>query len=103
LEELRTKGGKSLQLVSPLSYLQFLHLQSEAAVVITDSGGIQEESTTLGVPCLTVRSNTERPITVSMGTNTIVGPDAERLLKEAFRILSGCRKQGGVPELWDGR
>jgi UDP-N-acetylglucosamine 2-epimerase (non-hydrolysing) len=92
-----------IRLISPLSYLQFLHLESLATVVITDSGGIQEESTVLGVPCLTVRENTERPITVTEGTNTVVGLDPERLKEEARQILCGKGKQGRAPALWDGR
>jgi UDP-N-acetylglucosamine 2-epimerase (non-hydrolysing) len=92
-----------IRLISPLSYLQFLHLESLATLVITDSGGIQEETTVLGVPCLTVRENTERPITVTEGTNTLVGLNSERLKDEARQILSGKRKQGRVPALWDGQ
>jgi UDP-N-acetylglucosamine 2-epimerase (non-hydrolysing) len=70
--------------------------------VITDSGGIQEETTYLGVPCLTVRENTERPITVSMGTNVLVGRDREKLRTELSRVLAGKAKKGTVPPLWDG-
>ena len=76
----------SLEFLQPAPYLQFLALQSRAAVVITDSGGIQEETTFLGVPCLTVRENTERPITVSIGTNTLVGRDVARVRTELDRI-----------------
>jgi len=75
----------------------------DAALVITDSGGIQEESTFLGVPCLTVRENTERPITVEMGTNVIVGQNMDYLMAEVSRILRGQGKAGTVPPLWDGR
>jgi UDP-N-acetylglucosamine 2-epimerase (non-hydrolysing) len=71
--------------------------------VITDSGGIQEETTALGVPCLTVRENTERPITVTEGTNTLVGLNPDRLREEAHQILGGKGKQGRVPALWDGQ
>jgi UDP-N-acetylglucosamine 2-epimerase (non-hydrolysing) len=92
-----------LRLLDPLPYVDFLGLQSRATVVITDSGGIQEETTYLGVPCLTVRENTERPITVSMGTNVLVGRDPEKLRTELSRVLSGKAKQGTVPPLWDGR
>jgi UDP-N-acetylglucosamine 2-epimerase (non-hydrolysing) len=92
----------SLFLIEPLGYLGFLALQRDAAVVITDSGGVQEETTFLGVPCLTVRNNTERPVTVSMGTNTLVGNDAQRLLEEARRIVAGQAKRGTIPPLWDG-
>lgn len=93
----------TLQLVEPLGYLDFLALQHQATLVITDSGGIQEETTFLGVPCLTVRENTERPITVEMGTNILVGQDMQRLRAEVGRILTGEAKQGRVPPLWDGR
>ena len=92
-----------IRLIAPLSYLRFLHLESLATFVITDSGGIQEETTVLGVPCLTVRENTERPITITEGTNTIVGLDPERLKEEAHRILCGKGKQGRTPALWDGQ
>ena len=89
-------------MISPLRYLRFLQLESSAAFVITDSGGIQEETTALGVPCLTVRENTERPITVTEGTNTLVGLNSERLKEGAHQILSGKGKRGRVPALWDG-
>jgi UDP-N-acetylglucosamine 2-epimerase (non-hydrolysing) len=92
----------SLHLLEPLSYLDFLALQRHAAFVITDSGGIQEETTYLGVPCLTVRENTERPVTVTLGTNTLVGQDMNRLRAEVARILAGEGKRGQVPPLWDG-
>jgi UDP-N-acetylglucosamine 2-epimerase (non-hydrolysing) len=92
-----------IRLISPLSYLRFLHLESLATFVITDSGGIQEETTVLGVPCLTVRENTERPITLTEGTNTLVGLNPERLKEEAHQILCGKGKQGRAPALWDGQ
>ena len=91
-----------LQILDPLSYLEFLAMQSRATVVITDSGGIQEETTYLGVPCLTLRENTERPVTVSLGTNVLVGRDADKLRSELSRILAGQAKKGTVPPLWDG-
>jgi UDP-N-acetylglucosamine 2-epimerase (non-hydrolysing) len=92
-----------IRLISPLGYLRFLRLESLATFVITDSGGIQEETTVLGVPCLTVRENTERPITVTEGTNTLVGLNPERLKEEADQILCGKGKQGRAPALWDGQ
>jgi len=92
-----------IRLLSPLGYLRFLHLESLATFVITDSGGIQEETTVLGVPCLTVRENTERPITVTEGTNTLVGLNPEHLKEEAHQILCGKGKQGQAPALWDGQ
>ncbi len=91
-----------LQIVDPLSYLEFLGMQSRATVVITDSGGIQEETTYLGVPCLTLRENTERPVTVSLGTNVLVGRDPDKLRSELSRILAGNAKKGTIPPLWDG-
>ena len=93
---------EKLHLLEPLPYIEFLSLQSRAAVVITDSGGIQEETTYLGIPCLTLRSNTERPVTVSMGTNVLIGQDLGLLNSELRRILEGKAKQGSIPELWDG-
>ena len=95
-------GDTRLQLQKPLPYLEFLGLQTRATVVITDSGGIQEETTYLGVPCLTVRENTERPITVKLGTNTLIGRDLNRLRSELRAIIEGRQKQGSIPGLWDG-
>ena len=91
-----------LQILDPLPYLEFLALQSRATVVITDSGGIQEETTYLGVPCLTLRENTERPVTVSLGTNVLVGRDPGKLRSELSRVLAGQAKKGTIPPLWDG-
>lgn len=93
----------AVRLTDPLPYLAFLALQQRAAVVITDSGGIQEETTYLGVPCLTVRENTERPITVEIGTNMLVGRDPNRIQREVRRIIGGDWKKGQIPPLWDGR
>ncbi|HEX4920038.1 MAG TPA: UDP-N-acetylglucosamine 2-epimerase (non-hydrolyzing) [Candidatus Bathyarchaeia archaeon] len=92
-----------LHLLEPLPYIEFLALQRRAAVVITDSGGIQEETTYLGVPCLTMRENTERPVTVTLGTNILVGQDGDRLRSELSKILEGKPKTGTVPPLWDGQ
>ncbi len=104
LSELEAGGRKSdLRLVEPVGYLDFLALQRHATLVITDSGGIQEETTFLGVPCLTVRENTERPVTVTVGTNTLVGRDMDCLLHEVDRILAGAGKRGQIPPLWDGK
>lgn len=91
-----------LHFIEPLGYLEFLGLQAAARLILTDSGGIQEESTALGVPCLTVRENTERPITISEGTNTLVGTDPTRILAAAREVLSEGGKQGRIPKLWDG-
>ena len=92
-----------LKILEPLGYLEFLGLQRRAAVVITDSGGIQEETTYLGVPCLTMRENTERPVTITTGTNQLIGRDMDRLVAEARRVLDGTQKPSGIPPLWDGR
>ncbi|MBN1203711.1 MAG: UDP-N-acetylglucosamine 2-epimerase (non-hydrolyzing) [Myxococcaceae bacterium] len=92
-----------LRLVEPMGYLEFLALTSQARLILTDSGGLQEESTALGVACLTLRENTERPITVEQGTNLVVGTDPARIREEADRVLDGHGKKGRVPELWDGR
>jgi UDP-N-acetylglucosamine 2-epimerase (non-hydrolysing) len=100
----RLRGGKrpALQLTEPLGYLDFLRLMADARLVLTDSGGIQEETTALGVSCLTLRENTERPVTVTEGTNTIVGSDPETILAEARKILDGGGKSGRRPKYWDG-
>ena len=104
LDEHGLRGAASrLQLVPPLGYLDFLALMDHAACVLTDSGGIQEETTVLGVPCFTIRDNTERPITIERGTNTLVGADA-RGLEPAFADFAATGgKRGRVPQLWDGR
>ena len=86
----------------PVGYLDFLAMTSQAKLIVTDSGGLQEESTALGIPCLTARANTERPITVEQGTNILVGRDLERLRREVERILQGHRKVARLPPLWDG-
>lgn len=91
-----------IHLTEPLGYLDFVWLQKNAALVITDSGGVQEETTYLQVPCLTVRENTERPITVTIGTNQLVGQDMGLLLQLGERILRGEHKVGAIPPLWDG-
>lgn len=92
----------SLHLLDPLSYLEFLGLQTRAAAVVTDSGGIQEETTFLGVPCLTLRENTERPVTVEVGTNVLVGRNLKMVRQVLLETLSGNRKCGKIPPLWDG-
>jgi UDP-N-acetylglucosamine 2-epimerase (non-hydrolysing) len=95
--------ASNLDLREPLPYIEFLSLQRRATAVVTDSGGIQEETTYLKVPCLTLRSNTERPITVTMGTNILVGQDGATLRVELNKILEGKAKKGTVPPLWEGR
>ena len=91
-----------LKLIDPLGYLDFLALTSEARLVMTDSGGIQEETTALSVPCLTMRENTERPVTVEVGTNQLVGTDPARVIPAAREVLAGRARKGAIPELWDG-
>ncbi|MBS1591547.1 MAG: UDP-N-acetylglucosamine 2-epimerase (non-hydrolyzing) [Bacteroidetes bacterium] len=88
--------------VNPLSYFEFVKLQMQASLIITDSGGIQEESTYLGIPCFTLRNNTERPITIFEGTNTLVGADVEKLKAHLSAFENGDIKNGKIPELWDG-
>jgi UDP-N-acetylglucosamine 2-epimerase (non-hydrolysing) len=91
-----------IRTMSPLGYLEFLNLEASATVVLTDSGGLQEETTILGVPCLTLRNNTERPITITHGTNIMVGTDKSQILAAFNQIMSGDWKPSGPPELWDG-
>jgi len=93
----------NLILTEPMSYLDFLQLYSNSRLVLTDSGGIQEETTALGIPCLTLRRNTERPVTVTEGTNRIVGNDPEAIKREAILALEQKAASGHVPELWDGK
>lgn len=98
----RLRGFKIIQFIEPLGYLDFLALRRHATAVVTDSGGIQEETTWLGVPCLTVRENTERPV-ISVGTNILVGRNPQRLREELQKVVAGNAKSGGIPPLWDGR
>lgn len=98
----RLKENLHLKLIDPVGYLDFLALQSHAGVVLTDSGGIQEETTVLGVPCITLRENTERPITVEEGTNELIGLDMKRALELSKQALCGKWKLHSVPKLWDG-
>jgi UDP-N-acetylglucosamine 2-epimerase (non-hydrolysing) len=97
-----TKPIPGLKLISPLGYLDFLRLMSEARLVLTDSGGIQEETTVLQVPCLTLRENTERPITVEEGTNRLIGAEPAAILPAAHEILANGAIHGKIPALWDG-
>jgi UDP-N-acetylglucosamine 2-epimerase (non-hydrolysing) len=87
----------------PMSYLEFIYLLKEAKAVITDSGGVQEETTVLGIPCITLRNNTERPETVSIGTNEMVGDHKDALIQALDKLANGKWKKGKIPELWDGR
>lgn len=90
-------------MIEPVGYIDFLRLMADARIVLTDSGGIQEETTVLGVPCLTIRENTERPITIEMGTNRLVGSDPDRIRSEALASLKGPRPAVVRPPLWDGK
>lgn len=104
LEEFKlSEVGANVLLTDPFGYLEFLWLQQHAVAVVTDSGGIQEETTYLQIPCLTMRENTERPITAEIGTNILVGKDTVRLGKEIQNVLDGRGKKGTVPALWDGK
>ncbi len=104
MQEFGVEAPEGVRVVSPLGYLDFLKLWSQSRLVMTDSGGLQEETTALGVPCLTLRENTERPITIEQGTNRLVGRDPERIVKAANEVLSnGHAKETRIPELWDGR
>lgn len=94
---------KGIYIIPPLSYLEFLYLMDSAKLVLTDSGGIQEETTVLGIPCLTLRENTERPITIKEGTNILVGSNKDKIIKESFTILNDKGKTGKIPEFWDGK
>ncbi len=95
-------GESGLRFCDPMGYLEFLELMQGAKLVLTDSGGIQEETTALQVPCLTLRTNTERPITIDQGSNTLVGCDPDEIRRQALASASGNGKKGHVPELWDG-
>ncbi|MBI4462542.1 MAG: UDP-N-acetylglucosamine 2-epimerase (non-hydrolyzing) [Acidobacteria bacterium] len=99
----RLLRAQGLRAIPPLGYLEFLHLMSQARLVLTDSGGVQEETTVLGIPCLTLRENTERPITVSQGTNRLVGTDPERIWRAGLAVFNRRRSGGRVPRLWDGK
>ena len=92
-----------LHVLPPVGYLEMLGLMRDAKLVLTDSGGIQEETTALGVPCLTLRENTERPITLDEGTNTLVGPDPDAIRAAFNDIMANGGKAGRIPEYWDGR
>ncbi|UCV29974.1 non-hydrolyzing UDP-N-acetylglucosamine 2-epimerase [Ferribacterium limneticum] len=103
LEKFGVDLGPNVTLVGPQAYMAFLNLWKDAAVVLTDSGGLQEETTALGVPCITIRENTERPVTVDEGSNVLAGTDPVRIVEEACKVLCGEGKQGRRPHLWDGK
>jgi UDP-N-acetylglucosamine 2-epimerase (non-hydrolysing) len=100
--EVRAMGRRAI-VTDPIGYLEMLRLVRSAKMVITDSGGIQEETTYLGVPCLTMRENTERPSTITLGTNTLVGSDTGKLLRGVDDVMEGSMKRGAIPPLWDGK
>jgi UDP-N-acetylglucosamine 2-epimerase (non-hydrolysing) len=99
----KSDNGRRIVFTEPLGYLDFLRLMADASIVLTDSGGIQEETTVLGIPCVTLRENTERPVTITEGTNRMVGTDRQRIIDECQNILNGGSRPGRVPELWDGK
>ena len=99
----RAAAIKNLIITEPIGYLDFMQLMQHARLVLTDSGGIQEETTYLQIPCLTVRENTERPVTIETGTNQLLGSDPQRITAAAQKIFAGGVKQGAIPELWDGK
>jgi UDP-N-acetylglucosamine 2-epimerase (non-hydrolysing) len=99
---LNRRGGPSMIVTEPLGYIDFSRLTFDARFVLTDSGGIQEETTYLKVPCITMRDNTERPVTVTVGSNVMTGNDPARILGAVNDILDGRKKPAGIPELWDG-
>ena len=96
-------NGTGITMIDPIGHLEMLYAVRGAALVLTDSGGLQEETTVLGVPCITIRENTERPVTVDLGTNYLAGTDPERILAIAKEVLAGQAKRGVLPALWDGR
>ncbi len=99
---LKEKLSTDVILTEPIGYIDFLALTKNAGLIVTDSGGIQEESTYLGVQCITVRENTERPITVKLGTNQLIGTDLQKVKAAALEIIGGRKKEGTIPPLWDG-
>jgi UDP-N-acetylglucosamine 2-epimerase (non-hydrolysing) len=108
LKNIETFGLKSLLdtkniiTTQPLDYNDFLYLWRDSCLVLTDSGGLQEETTALKIPCLTVRENTERPVTAEIGSNIVVGTDVEKIMRFAMEAIEGKWKECRVPELWDG-
>ena len=103
IEALGTDLPAGLRLLDPLGYLDFLALVASAAGVLTDSGGIQEETTYLGIPCFTLRDNTERPVTIELGTNVLLGLAPQRIVEVPDLIAAAAIREARVPPLWDGR
>jgi len=102
MEAFNIKPGANIKLTDPLSYMEFLNLWKDAKLALTDSGGLQEETTALGIPCLTVRENTERPITITQGTNELMGISKKKILDAFEEIMPGNWKAGQKPKFWDG-
>ena len=102
IEQAGIRPSERIHFLEPLGYLEFLRLMSKSSIVLTDSGGIQEETTALGIPCLTLRQNTERPVTIELGTNRLAGTSRERILA-AWKETKEQPKSGRIPPLWDGR
>jgi UDP-N-acetylglucosamine 2-epimerase (non-hydrolysing) len=98
-----TRPRKGIHLINPLGYLDFLHLMGNSKMVLTDSGGMQEETTVLSVPCLTLRNNTERPVTIDQGTNVLVGSSEDQILSKGTQVLNSGIPERRTPKLWDGR
>ncbi|MCP4118765.1 MAG: UDP-N-acetylglucosamine 2-epimerase (non-hydrolyzing) [Desulfobacteraceae bacterium] len=103
MEKFGIQPSENIRLIDPLSYMEFLNLWKDARVALTDSGGLQEETTALGIPCLTIRENTERPITVTEGTNELMGTSRKKILDSFDRIISNSWKTGRRPKFWDGK
>jgi UDP-N-acetylglucosamine 2-epimerase (non-hydrolysing) len=103
MEAFNIKPVPGIKLTEPLSYMEFLNLWKDAKLALTDSGGLQEETTALGIPCLTIRENTERPVTLTQGTNVLVGLSPEKTLKAFEKVISGRWKTGQRPKFWDGK
>ena len=99
----RIKSISGMKITEPAGYLEFISLMSKSKLVLTDSGGLQEETTALGIPCLTIRENTERPVTITQGTNQLVGTDRERIVQSGKEALQGHGKAGQIPKFWDGK
>ena len=97
------KSDLNFHLIEPIGYLDFLKLQSTARILLTDSGGIQEETTALQIPCITLRDNTERPITTEIGSNQIVGTDTKRIVAAYKNVISNKWRESQIPPLWDGK
>jgi UDP-N-acetylglucosamine 2-epimerase (non-hydrolysing) len=102
MDEFGIVPGPNIKLTAPLSYMEFLYLWIDALLALTDSGGLQEETTALGVPCLTIRENTERPITLTQGTNELTGTSTEKIMRAFKKITAGQWKRGSRPKFWDG-